>query len=80
MKSKSALQTFGYFVDGNGNCSDLVDYDLHHYQRRSQKMKLDENRVKTLIYSDFEKTLSHMIQVQFEAKEDSSKKNCFYYL
>ena len=67
------MQTFAYFVDGNGNCSDLVDYDLGHYQRRSQKMKLEENRVKTLIYSDFEKTLSHMIQVQFEANEETSK-------
>ncbi len=67
------MQTFSYFVDGDGNCSDLVDFDLDYYQRRSQKMKLEEDRVKTLIYSNFEKTLSHMIQVQFEANEDTSK-------
>jgi hypothetical protein len=72
--SDETLQTFGFYVKGNGKCLNKSN-ELDLGDRRRQIMNLATIKAKALIYSDYESTLSTLIQVKFEA----SKRNLLYF-
>jgi hypothetical protein len=67
--SDEKLQTFGFFVRGNGKCLNQSNERMLGDRRRRQKTYLAAIKAKALIYADVESTLSYLIQVEFEASK-----------
>jgi hypothetical protein len=72
--SDETLQTFGFYVRGNGKCLNASNERTLGDRRRRQKMNLAAIKAKALIYADIESTLSYLIQIEFEAS-----KRCLIY-
>ena len=66
--SETKLQPFEYTVGGSGQCSEEIDA-----YPGFKAMELKTTDAKTLIYPDYENTLSFMIAVSFKLSYSSSK-------
>lgn len=69
LKSQDQLQSFRFLVGGDGKCSKVID-EMPSYK---PAVKWNSNNVKPLIYTNFENTLSFMIEVGFETNYAMSK-------
>lgn len=69
LNSQDQLQTFRFLVGGNGKCSKVIDASASY----KPVTKFNSNDVKTLIYTNYENTLSFMIEVGFESNIAMSK-------